>query len=77
MTNHFSPGVEQMIRAKMATGRYRSEEELLLLALQSLDESEEELQAIEEALASVDDGEPGVSVDDAFERVRARHRAQD
>ncbi len=77
VANQFSPAVEQLIRDKMATGRYGSEEELLFEALQSLDESEAELRAIEEGLASVDKGEPGVPVDEAFRRLREKHRIQD
>jgi predicted transcriptional regulator len=70
MAHEFSPAVEQLIRDKMASGRFASEEELLVEALQSLEESDKELQAIEEGLASVDRGEQGVPLDDAFARVR-------
>ncbi len=77
MSNPLSPAVEQLIRAQMATGRYASEEELLVQALHTLAEDEQALRAIEEGLASVDRGEPGQSADDAFRRLREKHRIQD
>ena len=76
MAHEFSPTVEQLIRDKMASGRFASEEELLVEALQSLEESDKELQAIEEGLASVDRGDPGVPLDEAFDRLRQKHRVQ-
>jgi predicted transcriptional regulator len=54
----------------MASGRYSSEEELLVQALRALDESDEELKAIEAGLASIDRGEEGVSLDEAVNRLR-------
>lgn len=77
MAHQFSPAVEQLIRAKMASGCYGSEEELLVEALQALDESEEDLKAIEEGLSSLDSGEEGVPLDEAFSRLRKKHQIQD
>ena len=77
MTQQFSATVEQLIREKMASGRYGSEDELLLEALQSLDESDEELRAIEEGLSSIGRGEVGVPLDEAFIRLRQKHQIQD
>jgi predicted transcriptional regulator len=76
MIQQFSPAVNQLIQDKMASGRYGSEEELLVRALQALDESDEELKAIEEGLASIDRGEEGVSLDEAVNRLRQQHRIQ-
>ena len=42
MASHYPPLVEQVIRRKMASGRYESEEQLLLQALNSLDDDEED-----------------------------------
>jgi Arc/MetJ-type ribon-helix-helix transcriptional regulator len=74
MTQQFSPIIRQLIQDKMASGRYGSEEELLVEALRSLEESDEELKAIEEGLSSVDRGEEGVTLDEAFDRLRQRHQ---
>jgi hypothetical protein len=76
MTQQFSPTVEQLIRDKMASGRYGSEEELLVEALHALDESNADLKAIEEGLASIDRGEEGVPVDEAFDRIRQKRQIQ-
>jgi hypothetical protein len=56
----------------MASGRYHSEEELLLEALHALDDREQDLRAIDEGLASVDRGEEGATLDEAFDRLRTR-----
>jgi Arc/MetJ-type ribon-helix-helix transcriptional regulator len=74
MTQQFSPIIRQLIQDKMASGRYGSEEELLVEALRSLEESDEELKAIEEGLSSVDRGEEGVTLDEAFDRLRQKHQ---
>jgi predicted transcriptional regulator len=76
MNQQFSPTVEKLIRDRMASGRYSSEEELLVEALHSLDEGEEELRAIEGGLASVDRGEEGTLLNVAFDRLRQKHRIQ-
>ena len=76
MAFHYPPLVEQVIRQKMASGRYESEEQLLLQALDSLDEEEDDVKAIEEALESLDRGEPGVPLDEAFEKLRRKYGLQ-
>ena len=77
MAQQFSPAVEQLIRDKMASGCYGSEEELSVEALQALGESEEDLRAIEEGLSALDRGEEGVPLDEAFDRLRKKHQIQD
>jgi hypothetical protein len=76
MAHQFSPTVEQLIREKMASGRYSSEEELLLDALHSPEGNEEELRAIQEGIDSVEPGNEGVALDQAFEKIREMHRAR-
>ncbi len=77
MSREFSPALEQLIQRKLASGQYQSEEHLLVEALESLDDSEADLAAIRDGLDSVRNGEPGVSVDEAFRRLRDRHGIQD
>lgn len=78
MASHFSPAVEQLIRDKMSTGRYASEDELLVEALNSLSEEEEQdLRAIEEGLASLRRGEKGATVEEAFDRLRQKYSIDD
>jgi len=73
MANQYSPAVERLIQDRMASGRYASEEALLVEALRSLDESDEELRAIEQGLASFDTGNPGVSLEEAFDQLRKKN----
>jgi len=73
MQLHFSADIEKLIRDHMATGLYSSEEELLVLALHALDENEAKRAAIEEGLASVDRGDAGVTLSDAFQHLRDKY----
>ena len=74
MDSQYPPRIEKLIRRKMASGRYESEEELLLLALKALDEQEDEdLSAIKDGLDSLDRGEKGIPLDEAFRQLRSRH----
>jgi Arc/MetJ-type ribon-helix-helix transcriptional regulator len=59
----------------MKSGRYKSEDDLLRDALDALASESEELEAIRAALAEWQDGDPGVSLDDAFESIRRHHQA--
>ena len=43
------------------------------MALESLNAEQHELRAIQEGLDSLDGGEQGVSLDEAFEKLRNRH----
>jgi Arc/MetJ-type ribon-helix-helix transcriptional regulator len=74
MTLEVSSKVAQLIREKMATGHYSSEDELLAEALRTLEHSDEELRAIEAGLKSIDRGDEGSSLDDAFNRLREKHQ---
>jgi Arc/MetJ-type ribon-helix-helix transcriptional regulator len=76
MTYHVSKEVARVIQAKMASGKYASTDELLLDALQSLEKDDEELLAIQEGVASLERGEEGVPLHEAFEAVRKRHNIQ-
>jgi Arc/MetJ-type ribon-helix-helix transcriptional regulator len=76
MPHEFSETIERLISERMASGKYASEDDLMLDALTSLSEDEEEVRAIQEALDAIDRGEEGVPLDVAFERVRERHRRE-
>jgi Arc/MetJ-type ribon-helix-helix transcriptional regulator len=73
----FSPIIEQIVREKMASGKYATEDDLLLDALRSLDAEEDELRAIREGIDSVDCGEEGVPLHDAFQKLRAEHQIRE
>jgi antitoxin ParD1/3/4 len=77
MSHQFSPAIEQLIRDKMTSGKYASEDEVLRDALQSLDAKDEELRAIKEGIDSVERGEEDVSVEVAFPELRAHHQIRE
>ena len=54
--------------------RYSSKEELVPSDLQALEAKEYELRAIEEGIDSVERGDEGVALDQAFEKLREKHR---
>lgn len=75
MTYSFPPDVAQLVREKMASGKYASQDDLLRDALHSLTEEEEDLAAVRDAIAEHAAGDEGVPLDDAFVAVRERHQS--
>ena len=78
MSYTFSPEVTALIQQQMATGRYRSEDDLLRDALERLieetvDDEDDDWKAIRQGLEEVDRGEPGMSVDETFRWILERH----
>lgn len=71
----FPPDVDQLVRSSMATGNYRSEDEVLREALLLLAEQEEDLVAIRESLSALAAGDTGLGLEDAFREVRRRYEA--
>lgn len=74
MTYSFPPDIAQLVRDRMATGRYGSEDELLRNALQALSERDEDLDAIRAALAEWHSGDEGIPLDEAIEQIRQNHQ---
>jgi Arc/MetJ-type ribon-helix-helix transcriptional regulator len=68
----FPPDVDQLVRTRMATGNYGSEDDLLRHALEALAEQEDDLVAVREALAELAAGDPGQPLDVAFREIRQR-----
>ncbi len=71
--NHLSPQLEALLQKQLATGDYATEEDVLLAALQSLDSQNEEWAAVNEALQTLDSGNPGLSLDEAVQEVHKRN----
>ena len=79
MTYHFPPALEKLVREQMALGEYRSEDDLLLHALTSLDEHRHMVAYDEpEVLAGIRQGldEMKLGLGRAFEEVDAELRAR-
>ena len=72
MDYQLSSDVESLISAQMATGHYRSHEELFRVAFEQLAAHEEEVRAISECIDRLEAGEPGIPLADAFGLLRTR-----
>ena len=62
--------VEEMVARQMASGRYRSDEEVLRSAMEALEEIDGDFLAIEEAVNGWRRGEPATPLSEAFQQVR-------
>jgi Arc/MetJ-type ribon-helix-helix transcriptional regulator len=76
MSYVFPPEIDQLMRLRMATGKYRSEDELLRDALVALAEQEDDLAAVQDALAELAAGDVGQPLDEAFCEIRQRIQQQ-
>jgi putative addiction module CopG family antidote len=76
MAYQFPPDVEQLLRDRMASGNYASEDEVLREALQALAEDEQDLQAIRQALAEMEAGDEGTPLDEAVQRIRNQRKTE-
>jgi Arc/MetJ-type ribon-helix-helix transcriptional regulator len=67
MTETFPPDVQQFVRQEIAAGNFRSEQELVVQAVRSLRDSEENVKRfrleVQEAVESLDRGE-GIELED-------------
>ncbi len=73
MSYKFPPALQTLVGEQMASGKYASEDELLLSALRALAEEEQDLAAVRESLDEWRAGDPGVLLEDAFDAIRGRH----
>lgn len=73
MPYQFPPDIQELVVQKMASGQYASEDDLLLVALRSLSDEEEDLRAVQEAIDEWKAGDEGVSVNEAFDSIRKKY----
>ena len=76
MTHQLPPDIQQSVRTLMASGRYASEDDVLRDALRALNDEQDDVAAIDEALADLEQGDPGVGVRQVFQELRERHGIQ-
>lgn len=69
----FPPAVSQLIQKQLASGQFATEDEVLLAALQTLETESEDWLGVREALDSLEAGDRGMSLQEAFDEVRKRH----
>ena len=71
--DELSPQLEALLQKQLASGDYATKEDVLLAALQSLDSQSEDWAAVNEALQTLEAGDPGLSLDEAVQEVRRRN----
>jgi Arc/MetJ-type ribon-helix-helix transcriptional regulator len=69
----FPPDVEDRVHARMATGQYPTEDDLLREALDTLDAVEGEARDVQAAIDAVKQGDPAVPLNEAFDALRRKH----
>jgi hypothetical protein len=62
-----------LAQQQLASGQFATEDEVLLAALQTPKTESEDWLAICEALDSLEAGDQGMSLQDAFDEIRKRH----
>jgi antitoxin ParD1/3/4 len=73
MPQTLPPDLQDFVDRELATGRYRTTEEIVIAGLRLLQRDRQEaLEGIREGLAESERGE-GIPLDEAFERLRAKH----
>lgn len=70
MTHSIAADVQQAIDARMATGKYASEDDVLRDALRALQHEDEEVVAIQAAVDEWQQGDEGLSLEEAFDEIR-------
>ena len=70
MAYSFPQDVQQLVDARMATGHYQTEDDVLREALRALRDEDEDLEAVRVAVAELQAGDPGTPLDEAFDIVR-------
>ncbi len=66
----FPPDLQQLVADHLASGRYPSEDEVLREAMHALGRQEDDLLAVQEAIAQWKSGDEGFSVKEAFKIIR-------
>ena len=69
----FPPDLQRQVNERMASGRYATEDDVLRDAFDSLMWEEQEFQAVMQAVDALDNGDPGVPLDTAFDQLREKH----
>ena len=70
MTASVPPDVQRAIDARLARGKYATPDDVLRDALRALDDEDEEVAAIREAIDDWQQGDEGLPLDEAFDQIR-------
>ncbi len=78
MPYYLPEDLDQIVKERVATGRYRDADDLLRAALTALDEADANLAAIEASISEWKAGDDGLPLDNAFTEIRSqRHGLTD
>jgi len=72
----FPQDVHRIVESHLSSGRYASEDDVLRDALRALQEEDEDLVAVKEAIAEWRAGDDGIPLDEAFNQVRRSRTAE-
>ena len=72
MAYQFPPDIDQRVKSQLATGQYRTEDDVLREALDALRRQDEELQAIREGIADMEAGRYR-PLDEVDAEIRDKH----
>ena len=67
------PDIEQMVKARLLSGQYENEEDVLRDALRAMAEADEDLAAVREAINEWRAGDAGTPLAAAFNEIRGEH----
>ena len=70
MSYPFPPALARLVQEQMASGKYATEDDLLIEAVQALAEEAEDIAAVQEAIAAWKAGDDGVPLAEAFQAIR-------
>jgi Arc/MetJ-type ribon-helix-helix transcriptional regulator len=70
MTTSIPSDVQQAIDSRMATGKYATVDDVLREAFRALDNEDEEVVAIQQAIDDWHQGDKGLPLDEAFDAIR-------
>ncbi|HET6882251.1 MAG TPA: type II toxin-antitoxin system ParD family antitoxin [Pirellulales bacterium] len=73
MSTQLPPDVQQHVTAWIASGKYASADDVLRDAMRALADEQDDFDAIREAIAEVESGDPGMPVQQAFHELREKH----
>lgn len=62
--------VEELVVNQVASGRYRSGDEVLRSAMQALAQADEDVIAIQDAVNEWHRGDEGIALDEGFKKIR-------
>ena len=75
MPYSFPPDLQQFVDERLASGQYSDADDLLRAAFRVLSEEEQEFVAVRDAVERFKNGERGVPLDEAIDRIRQQVKA--